>query len=107
MKHPTWFALQPGVGPEHLGYLPGFLDLNDERKAAEQFNERYVHGGWRPYGQDKFKLIGKDKVLQYPGDPPIRPYALTMLHDETILLYQSDVVVILQPDGSFEVARMT
>jgi hypothetical protein len=31
---------------------------------------------------------------------------MAMLRDEMILLYQSDIVVIVQPDRSFEVARM-
>jgi hypothetical protein len=105
MNHPAWVGLHPAVTAEHLGYLPGFLDLADERKAAVQLNERYVHGGWRPFGQDKFKLSASN-MLRYPGDPPLKPIAMAMLRDEMILLYQSDIVVIVQPDRSFEVARM-
>jgi hypothetical protein len=105
MNHPAWIGLHPAVTVEHLGYLPGFLDLADTRKAAAQFNERYVHGGWRPFGQDEFTL-GANNTLRYPGDPPLKPIAMAMLRDEMILLYECSIVVIVQPDRSFEVARM-
>jgi hypothetical protein len=103
MSNPVWMVLHPGVdlGP----FLPYFLVNEDERKAAEQFNERYLYGGWRPFGQNQFRL-SETHVLQYPGDPPLYPLAITHLRDEVILMYQSDVFVILQPDKSFEVCRM-
>jgi len=91
---------------EALGpYLPYFLVIEDERKAAEQFNERYKFGGWRPFGQDKFSMTTTG-TLRYPGDPPLPPLAMTLLRDEKIFLYQSDMVAIVQLDRSFEVARM-
>jgi hypothetical protein len=106
MSNPIWTLLHHRMTSEHLGpYLPTFLVIEDERKAAEQFNERYKFGGWRPFGQDKFKLM-ENHLLKYPGDPPQQPLAITHLRDELILLYPSDVVVIKQPDGSFEVCRM-
>jgi len=106
MSHPTWRLLHPAMTAEHIGpYLPYFLVVEDKRKAAEQFNERYIHGGWSPFGQDKFHL-SDNNTLKYPGDPPLKPLAMTQLRDELILLYQSDVFVIVQPDRSFEVARM-
>jgi hypothetical protein len=91
---------------EALGpYLPYFLVVEDPRSAAEQFNERYKFGGWRPFGQDKFKMTTTGTLL-YPGDPPSPPIAMTILRDEKIFLYQGDVVAIVQLDRSFEVARM-
>jgi len=90
----------------HIGpYLPYFLVVEDKRKAAEQFNERYRHGGWQPFGQAQFTLT-ENNILRYPGDPPLKPLAKTQLRDELILLYVSDVVVIVQPDRSFEVSRL-
>lgn len=106
MSHPAWVLLQPGMMPEDLGpYLPFFLVVEDQRPAAEQFNERYKFGGWRPYGQDQFTMT-KGYGLMFPGDPVQQPRALTRLRNETIILYPHDVFAIVQKDGSFEVSRM-
>lgn len=99
-----WELLHPQMRLEDLGYLPGFLDPNDPRPAAQQFNANYIHGGWQPF-QGKFTLRG-DNSLEYPGDPRVHPIAQVWLRDELILLYPSDWVAIVQPDRSFEVCRM-
>lgn len=105
-NHPEWTIVHPMYRPEGLGpFLPYFLHVNDPRKAAEQFNDRYKFGGWRPRKGDPTKINGKDELL-YPGDPPLPPLAKCKLRDETIILYQSDFVAIIQPDRSFEVARL-
>jgi hypothetical protein len=46
--------------------------------------------------------------LSYPGDPPMRPLASTILHDkELILFYRHAWLVILRlSDDSFEIARI-
>jgi hypothetical protein len=44
--------------------------------------------------------------LAYPGDPIFKPIAACFMRNETILLYEHDVVAIVQEDGTFEVARM-
>jgi hypothetical protein len=98
-----WTLLHPEMTPEHLGLLPSFLIEEDPRPAKEQFQERYIYGGWRP--MKGFKLNG-DYALWYPGDPLLHPIAMTKLRDEIIFLYRHDWVAILQPDGSFEVSRM-
>jgi len=41
-----------------------------------------------------------------PGDPPFKPLAQAKLRDELIVLYEADFVAVIQPDRSFEVARM-
>lgn len=94
-------GLVPDFNLEMLGYIPSFLDDADPRPAREQFNERY-QSGWWPL--PNFALDGI--TLRYPGDPPLKPYALIEFRDENILIYEGDIVVILQPDGSFEGARM-
>lgn len=94
-----WHKISPRVD---LGYLPIMLVESDPRPAAEQFQARYVFGGWAP--QANFTMHGE--ALIYPGDPPLQPIAWTQLRAERILLYEGDWVVILQPDGSFEAARM-
>lgn len=97
-----WYLVHPKA-PEALGYIPNFLSSADPRPAREQFNERYVFGGWRPF--EGFKL-GKDFALLYPGDPPTIPVAWTLLRDERIVVYLHQWVAIIQPDNSFEVCRM-
>lgn len=93
--------------PCDLGMIPDFLSLDDPRPAREQFNENYAHGGgWRPYGQGKWKLNSDGYALRYPGDPLFRPLAIAQFRDEVILFYDCALVCIMQKDGSFEVSRM-
>lgn len=87
---------------DSLGFLPDFLAINDPRPAREQFEERYRFGGWRP--MKGWKLDGTK--LRYPGDPAFKLLACSQLRDETIYLFESAWVVIVQQDGSFEVSRM-
>jgi hypothetical protein len=101
-----WVLLHPKCTPEHLGYLPGFLSDDDPRSAAEQINANYAHGGgWHPFS-DAWTLGPKDYCLHYPGDPPLQALAMTALRDEVIVFYDASLLMILQKDGSFEVARV-
>jgi len=97
-----WYRLHPSATGGTLGFIPGFLDENDPRPAAEQFNRNYV-AGWRP--MQGFTLA-PDNTLRYPNDPPLLPLAETRLREETIRLYQYGWVVVIQPDGKFEACRM-
>lgn len=97
----VWWIVNEGVD---LGYLPAFLVPDDPRPAKEQFNERYVYGGFEPF--KGFFFDPRTHRLQYPGDPPMFPLGGTTLRDETILLFPSSWVVILQRDGAWECARM-
>jgi len=100
----VWVMLHPGMGPEHLGLLPGMLSEHDPRSAKEQLHAGYPHGGgWQPF--EGFKLAANNE-LHYPGDPPTLPLAMTELREELIVLYEHDWVAIIQPDRSFEVCRM-
>jgi hypothetical protein len=110
------FQLDEECDPDvHIGLIPSFLDLDDPRPAAEQFNERYVYGGWR--NQPGFKKSGKARLyyggdpplkatLHYPGDPPLDPLALIPFREERIFIYRHAYVAIFQLDGSFEACRM-
>lgn len=89
--------------PEALGYLPDFLSESDPRSASEQFHANYPFGGWAPF--QGFKM-NKDGSISYPGDPTLHPFAETILRDETIRVYPSAWVAVIQKDGSFEIARM-
>lgn len=90
---------------ELVGYIPQMLSENDPRPAKEQLHESYSYGGgWQPfYG---FKLDTVTRALRYPGDPSMKPIASTTLREESIFVYPHAWVMILQQDGSFEVARM-
>lgn len=101
---PVWQFLDPRMNEEHLGLLTEMLNDNDPSPAKEQFNRGYGHGGgWRPF--TGFELSENNNLL-YPGDPPVRPLAVTHLRDELIVLYSHSWVGIIQPDRSFEVCRM-
>lgn len=98
-----FFALHPHAA-ELIGHLPEFLSGNDPRPAREQINENYIYGGWKPMRGWTFNR--KTGAIRFPGDPPLEPVAFTLLRDEAILIYPSSWVVILQGDGTFEVARV-
>lgn len=96
--------LHPLAGPDHVGIIPLLLSEHNELPAAKQLNIAYAHGGgWHP--MKKWKLLD-DNSIQYPGNPPYKPLAKMKLRDETIFVYESAWVAIVQPDRSFEVSRM-
>lgn len=104
MPQVEWKLLHPRATMAHLGALPNFLHQEDPAPAAEQLDKGYAFaGGWSP--QKGFKLTGGNSLL-YPGDPPMRPIAEAKLRDETICVYDSSYVAVIQPDRSFEVCRM-
>lgn len=99
-----WEILHPEMTMEHLGFILGFFSEDNPDSAAKQIDKNYAHGGgWNP--QPGFSLR-KDCVLQYPGDPPLRPLARSTLRQEKIIFYPHAYVGIFQPDGSWEVARV-
>ncbi len=93
---------------ELIGFIPTFISEQDDRPAAEQFNERYAFGGgWRP--MDGWKIHHAptgELIIRYPGDPPYRPVAMIAFRNERIWIYPHAWVVIEQPDGSVEISRM-
>ena len=102
----VWTVL-PGGTFEMLGIIPMFLDSEDPRSAAQQFDANYAHGGgWRPFGKEKWRFRGKDGQLSYPGDPDLMPIAKTQLRGDTIYVYPYGYVCIDPEDGDFEVCRM-
>lgn len=99
-----WIVKEPH-SIEELGLLRYMLSNFNEKPAREQFNYHYKHGGgWRPI--DGFEFDKSTYALTYPGDEPMHPWASTRLRYELILIYPYSFVAIVQPDGSFEVARM-
>jgi hypothetical protein len=100
----TTVVLMNGGTLDHVGPIPMWLDEDDPRPAREQLDAHYHHGGgWRPMGG--FKLL-RDGSIKYPGDPAHPPLAIMKLRDEAIAIYQYGWVMILQSNGSFEIARL-
>ena len=96
--------LHPRMTEAALGDIPSFLDAGDPRPAAKQIDANYRHGGgWHP--QPKFKLLDNNDI-HYPGDPPLDPLAQAKLRDELIVFYRHAYVAIIQPDRTYEVARV-
>lgn len=106
--HPEWTFLHPKMTYNHLGFLPSFLNEDDERDAVTQLDTAYQHGGgWNDFSG--FKAVNDVNGLhglQYPGDPVYKPLAFTKLRDETIVFYDHSWVAVFQPDNSFRVSRM-
>jgi hypothetical protein len=98
-----WKPLHPKMTFEHLGFIPEWLRYGDPRSARDQINAGYAMGGWHP--MTGFRL-GEDNSLNYPGGPPMRPLAEARLREELILFYPHSWVAIIQPDRTFEVARI-
>jgi hypothetical protein len=105
MTHPPVLILDMRYAdPNYVGLIPTFLDLDDPRPAAVQFQERYEYGGWRP--QEGFTAIDGTPTLHYPGDPPFKPIAVMAMRSELIFVYLHGYVSIFQKDGTFEACRM-
>jgi hypothetical protein len=97
-----WIPKHPRAHVDMLGYIPGFLSENDPRPAREQIDFNYRYGGWQP--MPGFTMVPNG--LAYVGDPTMRLLFETKLRDETIRFYEGEWLAIIQPDGSYEVARM-
>jgi len=102
---PVWIKRHPQATPDMLGFIPSFLSEEDLRPAREQLDQNYRHGGgWQPF--TGFTMLPNGN-LQYPGDPPVQVLAeATMNNKEVVRFYEHSWVAIVQPDGTFEVARM-
>lgn len=88
-------------------FLPTFFSEDDPRPAKEQAHEAYAHGGgWWPFEGFELVKVGEKYQLQYPEDPPVRELSRAKLRDETLVFFEFSWFAIIQPDGSFQVARM-
>lgn len=97
-------ALHPLVTFDHVGDIPLWLSEGNLQSAAQQLDAAYGHGGgWSPFSGF---TLGADNTLTYPGDPPLTPIAAMSVREELVLVYPHSLVAIIQPDRSFEVARM-
>jgi hypothetical protein len=101
------YVLAPKTRFEDLGLLTLMLDDSDPRTASQQFDEHYC-GGWFPSQgiNGTGKMHPTNFTFSYPGDPPLRPIAMTKLRDEIVVFYDHGFVAIFQPDGKWEMARL-
>lgn len=99
--------------PECLGILPAIIHPNSNQSAKEQIEVEYSHGGgYLPFGDGKFTLenwpeIGRAR-LRYPGDPAFGEIARCVINatKETCILFDSELVAVVQYNGDFEIIRM-
>jgi hypothetical protein len=90
-----------------VGLTPQFLSVNDERDAVTQLDSNYRHGGgWQDFNGFTLDDDPIAPRLNYPSDPPTEAVAYWELRDERIILFDHAWVAVVQPDGSFRVARM-
>lgn len=101
----SWLLLDRRYGFDALGYIPDWISADSSEPVSKQINDRYGHGGgWRPFGG--LTLNKSNNTLNFPGDPPMKPIAMAVLHGETILFYPHAWVLVLQKDGKFEASRI-
>jgi hypothetical protein len=91
------WLLRPGFTLTQFGKLPRWLDETDARPAAEQLGAR-----WRPV-EAAFRLEGSALC----GDG-ISHELLGAIHlpRELVMLFEGDLVAIVQSDRSFSVSRI-
>lgn len=103
--HPSWQLLHKNATPEHLGFLPQFLNENDPDDAQTQLNKNYAYGGgFNEF--EGFKVSDDLMTIRYPGDPPYHALAMTKLRDETIVMFPHAWVLVHKADGTNAIARM-
>ncbi len=85
------------------GIIPTFLNPADPRSAAEQIDANYV-SGWQHF--EGFTFDPDTLTLHYKGDPPLRPLSLLLFRNERLLIYPHEWVLIMQPDRSWQIARL-
>ena len=102
----VWVQLDPRFPASGLGFLWDILIPDDQRPVREQLDDRYAHGGgYRPF--KGFTLDRRSMTLRYPGDPPFKPAAMALFGQEQVYFYpQGSWLLILQPNGDFDVTRV-
>ena len=95
--HMRIWLLRPGFELRPFGKLLSWLDETDERSAAEQLGER-----WRPIVK-AFRLEGS---ALYGDGQAHELLGAIHLPRELVMLFENDLVAIVQSDRSFEVSRI-
>jgi hypothetical protein len=94
--------------PSLWGHIPGFLRESDPRPARAQFNryrgKRGGHGGWLSIMGATFD--NATLMLTLPGETPMAAISALRFRSELLYLFDGNWVCIVQPSGSWEVAKM-
>lgn len=106
------------VEPYAMQLINEIFQDDDPRDAKEQLAERYdtyhmecgtrgfrLQGNWRTPGEAVIQFW-EDGVAEDAQDSPLPEIARATLRDETLILMVYDWLVIVQPDGAFEVTRV-
>src|SRR5215471_18636731 len=88
---------------EDWGFIPEMLNEADPRPAREQLDAR---NGWLPLHNPDMRFDPERRLFTYPGDPPLRAISSLRFRNELLFLFPASVILIWQPDGTWEVARM-
>lgn len=96
-----------------VGLIPAFLIGDDDRDAVAQLDARYAHGGgWHDFAGLRLEGWPEAARLVYPASEPhetdevYRELSRGVLRSETIIVFDHSWVAVVQPDGSYRVARM-
>jgi hypothetical protein len=89
-----------------VGFIPSFLNDESDKPAKEQIDDHYQHGGgWNSF--DGFRIVRQNPMtIKYPEDPELRAIARIRVNDETVYIFPMAWVLIMQKDGSWEIARI-
>jgi hypothetical protein len=96
-----------GFSPDDLlGTIPHMLSEDDPAGAVDQIDRAYkdIGGGW--HDSRGHELAAERGQLIYTGDRPRQLLAEATLRDERILFFNGAWIAVVQPDGSFRVARI-
>lgn len=91
-----------------VGFVLFMLNDDNPKSAQEQLDDGYQHGGgFTPFKGHTLHLNESGYSLSYPGDDdPTLEVSRTKLRDETIVMFEHAWVAIIQPDGTYVIARM-
>lgn len=102
-----WEPMSSNCSIDEIGLLPFIITSYDPRPVKDQIADRYEHGGgWEPYDDGAWAVDETDWVIQYPGDPPLRPRWITRVNGETVRVYRHAIVCVEHADGTHHVLRM-
>jgi hypothetical protein len=100
-----WELVHPRATFDMLGYVPGFIDISSDAPLRDQINAGYV-SGWHRSASEWVRI--SNTLQGHPEDPPF-PMIARYRHQPTgelLEFYTSCYTAIVQPDGTFEVARL-
>lgn len=102
-----WELVHPRADIDMLGYVPLFITRTSDVPLKKQFDAEYV-SGWKTSASKWVRDTERNTLQGHPEDPPF-PMIARYQHKPTgelLEFYTSCFTAIVQPDGTFEVARL-